>query len=190
MLKLTYGYLITDKNIYIFIICCRLSANIAECLKSLFVLFAGHFIKHAAILLSNNNPAIIEEPQEMTLPEESSKIELVEAILLTLYRVFSYDAHNFVSQERFEILAQPIVDQLENTLGSTEDYEKRASELVVPCIAAFASAIPDDSLHKQLVYQTLLKTRHTKPYIRTAALNALVSESLYFVKLIVLIIIG
>ena len=67
----------------------RLSANIAECLKSLFVLFAGHFIKHAAILLSNNNPAIIEEPQEMTLPEESSKIELVEAILLTLYRVFS-----------------------------------------------------------------------------------------------------
>ncbi|XP_060815512.1 HEAT repeat-containing protein 1 [Bombus pascuorum] len=152
----------------------RLSANIAECLKSLFVLFAGHFIKHAAILLSSNNPAIIEEPQEMTLPEESSKIELVEAILLTLYRVFSYDAHNFVSQERFEILAQPIVDQLENTLGSTEGYEKRASELVVPCIAAFASAIPDDSLHKQLVYQTLLKTRHTKPYVRTAALNALV----------------
>ncbi|OAD58590.1 HEAT repeat-containing protein 1 [Eufriesea mexicana] len=152
----------------------RLSANIAECLKSLFVLFAGHFLQHAAVLLSSNNPAIMEESQEMTLVEESSQIELVESILLTLYRVFSYDAHNFVNQERFEILAQPIVDQLENTIGSTKDYEKRANELVVPCIAAFASAIPDDSLHKQLVYQTLLKTRHTKPYVRSAALSAVV----------------
>ncbi|XP_076168689.1 HEAT repeat containing 1 homolog l(2)k09022 [Ptiloglossa arizonensis] len=152
----------------------RLSANIAECLKSLFVLFAGHFLKHAAVLLSSNNPAISDEPQEMTLPDDSSKIELVEAILLTLYRVFSYDAHNVVNQERFETLAQPIVDQLENTMGTTEEYEKRTSEFVVPCVAAFASAIPDDSLHKQLVYQTLLKTRHAKPYVRSASLNALV----------------
>lgn len=158
---------------------CRLSANIAECLKSLFVLFAGHFLKHAAILLSSNNPMINEEPQENTLPEESNKIELVEAILLTLYRVFSYDAHNFVNQERFDVLAQPIVDQLENTMGSTEDYQKRAKELIVPCIAAFASAIPDDSLHKQLVYQTLLKTRHSKPYVRNAATNAVVSNCLF-----------
>ncbi|XP_076758858.1 HEAT repeat containing 1 homolog l(2)k09022 [Xylocopa sonorina] len=152
----------------------RLSANIANCLKSLFVLFAGHFLKHAAVLLSSNNPAITEEPQQMTLPEESNKIELVEAVLLTLYRVFNYDAHNFVNQERFDILAQPIVDQIENTMGSNEDYKRRAKELVIPCIAAFASAIPDDTLHKQLVYQTLLKTRHTKPYVRSAALNALV----------------
>lgn len=53
----------------------RLSANIAECLKSLFVLFAGHFLKHAAVLLSSNNPTIVEEPREMTLPDESSKID-------------------------------------------------------------------------------------------------------------------
>ncbi|XP_053983600.1 HEAT repeat-containing protein 1 [Hylaeus volcanicus] len=152
----------------------RLSANIAECLKSLFVLFAGHFLKHAAVLLSSNNPSITIEPQEMTLTDDLSKTELVEAILLTLYRVFSYDAHNVVNQERFETLAQPIVDQLENTMGTKEEYEKRTNELVVPCIAAFAGAIPDDSLHKQLVYQTLLKTRHAKPYVRSAALNALV----------------
>nr|XP_033335070.1 HEAT repeat-containing protein 1 [Megalopta genalis]XP_033335071.1 HEAT repeat-containing protein 1 [Megalopta genalis] len=152
----------------------RLSANIAECLKSLFVLFAGHFLKHAAVLLKSNNPAITEEPLEMTLPEETNKIELVEAILLTLYRVFSYDAQNFLNQERVETLAQPIVDQLENTMGGREEYEKRASELVVPCIAAFANAIADDTLYKHLVYQTLLKTRHAKPYVRSAALNALV----------------
>ncbi|KMQ94481.1 heat repeat-containing protein 1 [Lasius niger] len=152
----------------------RLSANIAECLKSLFVLFAGLFLKHAALLLSSNNTFVTDSPQELTLPDESSRIELVEAILLTLHRVFDYDAHNFVSQDRFEILMQPIVDQVENTMGTREEYESRANRLIVPCIASFASAIPDDSLHKQLVYQTLLRTRHAKPYVRSTALNALV----------------
>ncbi|KAL0099405.1 hypothetical protein PUN28_020146 [Cardiocondyla obscurior] len=152
----------------------RLSANIAECLKSLFVLFAGLFLKHAASLLSSNNMFVTDTPQELTLPDESSRIELIEAILLTLHRVFGYDVHNFVSQDRFEILMQPIVDQVENTMGTKEEYENRASRLIVPCIASFASAISDDSLHKQLVYQTLLKTRHAKPYVRSTALNALV----------------
>lgn len=117
---------------------------------------------------------VIDNPQELTLPDESSRIELVESILLTLHRVFDYDAHNFVSQDRFEILMQPIIDQVENTMGTREEYESRANQLIVPCIASFASAIPDDSLHKQLVYQTLLKTRHAKPYVRSTALNALV----------------
>ncbi|XP_011695348.1 PREDICTED: HEAT repeat-containing protein 1 [Wasmannia auropunctata] len=152
----------------------RLSANIAECLKSLFVLFAGLFLKHAASLLSSNNMFITDTPQELTLPDESSRIELVEAILLTLHRVFSYDVHNFIVEDRYEILMQPIVDQVENTMGTREEYESRASQLIVPCIASFASAISDDSLHKQLVYQILLKTRHAKPYVRSTALNALV----------------
>lgn len=156
----------------------RLSANIAECLKSLFVLFAGLFLKHAASLLSSNNTFVTDTPQELTLSDESSRIELIEAILLTLHRVFGYDVHNFVSQDRFEILMQPIVDQVENTMGTREEYESRVSRLIVPCIASFASAISDDSLHKQLVYQILLKTRHAKPYVRSTALNALVRSNM------------
>lgn len=152
----------------------RLSANIAECLKSLFVLFAGRFLKHAAMLLSNNNTFVTDSPHELLLPDESSRIELVEAILLTLHRVFSYDAHNFVNQNRFELLAQPLVNQVENTIGTQQEYEDRARRLIVPCIASFVSAIPDDSLHKQLVYQILLKTRHAKSYVRSTALNSLV----------------
>ncbi|XP_014600761.1 PREDICTED: HEAT repeat-containing protein 1 isoform X1 [Polistes canadensis] len=159
-----------ERNITFF----RLSANIAECLKSLFVLFAGHFLQHAAYLLTNNNQYVSQESNEYTLSEESNRIELVESILLTLHRVFSFDANNFVNQERFDALAQPIVDQLENTMGTKEEYIKRANDLIVPCIASFANAIPDDSLHKLLVYQTLLKTRHAKAYVRSAALNALI----------------
>lgn len=151
----------------------RLSANIADSLKSLFVLFAGHFLKHAASLLASNN-SIGDESAELTLPLEVNRVELVEAILLTLYRVFMYDPRNFVNEERFQTLAQPVIDQLENLVGGKEAYEKRSRELIVPCIASFAGAIQDDSLHKQLVYQTLLKTRHVKSYVRIGALNALV----------------
>ncbi|XP_015119212.1 HEAT repeat-containing protein 1 [Diachasma alloeum] len=152
----------------------RLSANIAECLKSLFILFAGHFLKHAAVLLQQNNLSIANEAADNTLENETDRIELIENILTTLHRVFSYDAHNFVNQEKFDILSQPIVDYIEYTEGSKEKFEERSSQLVVPCIASFASAIQDDSLHKQLVYQVLLKTRHNKSHVRSAALSALI----------------
>lgn len=102
-----------------------MSANIANSLKSLFILFAGHFLKHAAALLKSNNPSLMEarleadgedeadtEDQDLTLPFEINKIELVEAILLTLYRVFIHDPHNFINEERFQTLAQPIIDQV------------------------------------------------------------------------------
>ncbi|XP_058792928.1 HEAT repeat-containing protein 1 homolog [Phymastichus coffea] len=153
----------------------RLSANIAEGLKSLFVLFAGHFLKHAASLLIGNNIKSCEGGSlETTLQNEAGRIELIEEILLTLYRVFTYDARDFVNQERFDTLMQPIVDQIENTIGTDQQYEKRANELIVPCIAAFVGSIPDDSLHKQLVYQILLKTKNEEPRVRNTALNAIV----------------
>jgi len=116
----------------------------------------------------------MDTPQELTLFDESSRIELIEAILLTLYRVFSYDVHNVIVEDRYELLMKPIVDQVENTMRTREKYEIRAGQLIVPCIASFSSAISDNSLHKQLVYQTLLKTSHAKPYVRSTALNILV----------------
>lgn len=118
---------------------------------------------------------INDEIQETTIEDESRRIELIEVILLTLLRVFSYNAHDFLTQERFSILLQPIVDQIENTMGTKEEYEKRSNDLIVPCVASFAAATSDDSLHKQLVYQILLKSRHTKAYVRNSALNSIVS---------------
>jgi U3 small nucleolar RNA-associated protein 10 len=115
---------------------------------------------------------------EITFNDEASKIELIKEILLTFLRVFTYDAHDFINQERFETLMQPLVDQVDNTLGTKKEYEERAKDFIVPCIASFAGAISDDSLHKQLVYQILLKTRHTKSYVRNTALNILVSNYL------------
>ncbi|XP_057330198.1 HEAT repeat-containing protein 1 homolog [Microplitis mediator] len=151
----------------------RLSSSIADGLKSLFVLFAGHLLQHSALLLDQNNPAV-NKPGDNTFADESSRVELIEAILSTLHKLFSYDAHNFINQARFEILAQPIVDQIENTMGTKEEFQVRARELIVPCVACFAAATEDDSLHKKLVYQTLLKTQHKESYVRNTALSAVV----------------
>ncbi|XP_014467752.1 PREDICTED: HEAT repeat-containing protein 1 [Dinoponera quadriceps] len=151
----------------------RLSANMAECLKNLFGKFAGIFFHHAASLLKSNT-FLNGTLHTLTLPKESDRIELIEAILLTLSRVFSYITRNTINEERYMTLPQLLVDQLENTMGTKEEYESRASRLIIPCIASFVGAVPDDMLHKELITQTLLKTKHAKPYVRSTALNALV----------------
>nr|CAD7598236.1 unnamed protein product [Timema genevievae] len=164
----------------------RLSSSIAEHLKGLFVLFAGHFLKNAAGLLDANNLAKTD-----TLYFGSGKLAktkanlLLQQILKTLHRVFMYDRQKFINKERFDVLMQPIVDQLanalvmlsltvedreiqvrislENTLGGVEGLQSRASSFVQPCIAEFAVAIADDALWKDLNYQILLKTSHNMP---------------------------
>lgn len=61
---------------------------------------------------------------------------------------------------------QPVVDQLENTLGGIQGLKARAAEYIIPCVSQFAVAIADDSLWKLLNYQILLKTRHNDAEIR------------------------
>lgn len=108
----------------------RLSHGIAQSLKGLYVSFAAHFLKNAAVLLDQCNLSKIgEEEDEGMVSQESNgpRYEelyfgsgpvaeekcslLVTAILKTLHCVFLYDSQNFLSKERFETLMQPIVDQ-------------------------------------------------------------------------------
>lgn len=152
----------------------RLSSSIAECLKGLFVLFAGHFIKNAADMLDQNNKAKTEDLYFGKGNDAEAKAAvLLEYILKTLHKVFLYDSHNFTNKERFDSLMQPVVDQMENTLGGIEALQSRAKDLLTPCIAQFAVATADDTLWKQLNYQVLLKTRHDSPQIRLIALETL-----------------
>lgn len=141
----------------------RLSSAIAERLKGLFVLFAGHFIKNAAELLDACN---LSKSEELYFESDVKNIALVNGILKTLHVVFLYDSQNFLNKERFESLMQPIVDQLENTLGGVVSLKARAREVLIPCVSQFAVATADDSLWKLLNYQVLLKTRHNDAEIR------------------------
>ncbi|XP_072937349.1 HEAT repeat-containing protein 1 [Epargyreus clarus] len=150
----------------------RLSSAIANKLKGLFVLFAGHFIKNAAELLDACNTS---KTENLYFDSEAKCLSLINYILKTLHVVFLYDSQSFLNKDRFETLMQPVVDQLENPLGGIATLKTRAEGTIIPCVSQFAVATDDDSLWKLLNYQILLKSRHNDPEIRLIAVDCLVS---------------
>ncbi|KAF9811952.1 hypothetical protein SFRURICE_021309, partial [Spodoptera frugiperda] len=123
----------------------RLSCAIADKLKGLFVLFAGHFIKNASDLLDSCNNS---KTEDLYFDSEDKCLTLVKYIVKTLHTVFLYDSQSFLNKDRFETLMQPVVDQLENTLGGIQNLKSRATEYLIPCVSQFAVATADDSLWK------------------------------------------
>ncbi|XP_053156079.1 HEAT repeat-containing protein 1 [Hemicordylus capensis] len=150
----------------------RLADCIAEQLKGLFTLFAGHLVKPFADTLNQIN---ISKTDEAFFDSENTEKSclLLQFILDCLHKIFLFDSHHFVSKERAETLMVPLVDQLENMLGGEEKFQERVTVNLVPCLAQFAVAMADDSLWKPLNYQILLKMRHASPKVRFAALLAL-----------------
>ncbi|KAL4711551.1 hypothetical protein ACJJTC_018853 [Scirpophaga incertulas] len=126
----------------------RLSSAIADQLKGLFVLFAGHFIKNAADLLDSCNSAKSED--------------------------LFFDSEEKCLRDS-KLLCNLLLTNLRNPLGGIENLKERATELLIPCISQFAVATNDDSLWKLLNYQILLKTRHNDADIRLTALDCLVA---------------
>lgn len=174
----------------------------AEKLKGLFVLFAGHFLQNAAQLLDGTN---LSKTDICYYGNSAFGVQksclLLENILKTLHSVFLYDSTdstNFLNKDKFEVLLHPLVDQvcnnysifdpsfnlvmfqnkkffqLENTLGGIEALEKRTETLLTPCLAQMALAT-DDILWKSLNYQILVKTKSSVPQVRIGALETIVA---------------
>uniref|UniRef100_A0A8D2JC74 HEAT repeat-containing protein 1 n=1 Tax=Varanus komodoensis TaxID=61221 RepID=A0A8D2JC74_VARKO len=151
---------------------CRLADCIAEQLKGLFTLFAGHLVKPFADTLNQVNTSQTDDAFFDYENTEKSCL-LLQSILDCLHKIFLFDSHHFVSKERAETLMMPLVNQLENIVGGEERFQERVTMHLIPCIAQFAVAMADDSLWKPLNYQILLKMRHASPKVRFAALLAL-----------------
>ncbi|XP_038616880.1 HEAT repeat-containing protein 1 [Tachyglossus aculeatus] len=152
----------------------RLADCLADRLKGLFNLFAGHLVKPLADTLNQVNLSKTEEAFFDGQNEPKKSCLLLRYILGCLHKIFLYDTQHFVSKERAEALMMPLVDQLENLLGGEEAFQERVTTQLIPCLAQFAVAMADDSLWKPLNYQILLKMRHSAPKVRFAALLAVV----------------
>ncbi|XP_034365745.1 HEAT repeat-containing protein 1 [Arvicanthis niloticus] len=148
----------------------NLADCIAEKLKGLFTLFAGHLVKPFADTLNQVNISKTDEAFFDSERDPEKCCLLLQFILNCLYKIFLFDTQNFMSRERAEALMMPLVDQLENRLGGEEKYQERITKHLVPCIAQFSVAMADDSMWKPLNYQILLKTRDSSPKVRFAAL--------------------
>lgn len=146
-----------------------LNKCISDSLKSLFIMFSSDFIEDAAKLLTNCNTS-----KNAVLFFENSdllNVELVTNILATLANIFLYDTKGFSNHHRFDVLMQPIVDQLENKLIlDNEELEG----ILLSCISQLAVVISNDVLWKQLHYQVLLKTRSNVPEVRIVSFNCCV----------------
>uniref|UniRef100_A0A8D8ZPL5 HEAT repeat-containing protein 1 n=1 Tax=Cacopsylla melanoneura TaxID=428564 RepID=A0A8D8ZPL5_9HEMI len=152
---------VQDRVITFFI----LTSQIAEALKSLFVLFAGTIVKDCSAILDKTQ---LGKHSSLYLPEEENNAILLDAVLKTLLSIFTHDVHQFMTKERFNLLMQHLVDQLENKLVH---YETRCRSLVQPCIVQFAASSNDDLQWKNLNYEILLKTRDNDSYVRLVSLE-------------------
>ncbi|NXG82015.1 HEAT1 protein, partial [Stercorarius parasiticus] len=152
----------------------RIADCIADRLKGLFTLFAGHLVKPFAEALNQVN---VSKTDEAFFDSENSTEKsclLLQFTIDCLHKLFLFDTQKFLSKERAETLMMPLVDQLENMLGGDKKFQERVTAHLIPCIAQFSVAMADDSLWKPLNYQILLKMRHTSSKVRFAALLALV----------------
>lgn len=145
----------------------RLSSRVAGALKSLFVLFSSDFMPNASELLAKYADTADDDDQE----SKPLIAQLIEAIVQTLNSIFLHDSQGFVNAHRFDVLLQPLVDQLQNPVVLAD---AALESTVVQCLAQMGVACADDSAWKQLNYQILLKTRHSDAVVRLLAMRACV----------------
>lgn len=125
-------------------------------------MFASDFMQNAADLLVKCSKTV-DTTGEKLFANDANCTSLIESIIHTLHFVFMHDSNGFINSHRFEILLQPIVNQLENELVLQNPLIKKQ---LPPCLAQLASAANDDLMWKQLNYQILLKTRHANSDVR------------------------
>ncbi|CAF0980112.1 unnamed protein product [Adineta steineri] len=154
----------------------RLTYILSKKLKGLFTLFAGHIIQHSSNILNQlNSSKSGESSNEFKINfrkkhVEENQFELINGILGTISNLCLFDSVGFITDERFQLLMMPIVDQLEN-LTSNENYSQWIQQYVSPCIVNLTSATKEEALWRQIHYQILLKTRSDLSKVRLATLH-------------------
>ncbi|CAF0927557.1 unnamed protein product [Adineta ricciae] len=157
----------------------RLTFILSKKLKGLFTLFAGHIIQHSANVLNqlNSSKTAGESSDEFKITfrkkyAEESQLELINGILSTISNLCLFDSVGFITDDRFQILLMPVVDQL-NNFTSNENYSQWIQQYVSPCIVNLTAATKEEALWRQIHYQILMKTRSDVSKVRLATLNVL-----------------
>lgn len=92
--------------------CCRILYSLSEHLKSIFVLFATNFVRNAIELLNLYHVSAVASNSKMYFQDPSKIVMLVDNILKTLHNVFKHDTVKFLSKDRFNLLLEPLVNQV------------------------------------------------------------------------------
>lgn len=134
-------------------------------MKSLFILFSGDFVEDAAGLLAKYNTIADDATVLRAIGEEKAAL-LVDSVVDTLYHIFLYDTQSFVNLHRFQLLLEPLVDQIDNDIVLTRP---KSQDQLTLCLAQLGVAANDDIMWKQLNHAILLKTRNVRSDSRYGA---------------------
>lgn len=151
--------------------------DLADKLKSLFCAFAAPYIVNNC---SQQLKAFHIYPEDSSgtrkkvfIDEEVGHV-VVLRILNTLAKCFLHDINSsFSTKDRVTKLLDPIVDQIANDFGTTEEYQERIHDGVVNCVKHLAKSVSDYNLIKDMNYKILLKTRENSAKIRCQALHVI-----------------
>ena len=88
-------------------------------MKGLFTLFAGHVIQHSANILNqfNTSKTVDEASNELKIHfrkkyAEENQLELINGVLGTISNLCLFDSVGFITDDRFQLLMMPVVDQV------------------------------------------------------------------------------
>lgn len=138
----------------------KLVLKLSKKMKGLFSLFCGIAIENAASILRRKDIA--------------QNHVLLHLICCALHSIFFSDTSNILTKDRFELLMQPLIDQMENAADNDDsnDLVKVVRGDVIPLLGQIASSIADDTCQKLLNGKILLKSRHPSAVVRHLSLNA------------------
>jgi len=146
----------------------RLSVSMATTLQGLFLLFVHELLEKSADVLSFLSKGTA--PKDMTLSRE-----LLICVMDCFTSIFTYDTHGFMNRERFQMVAKPIVKQIETSLFEEDisSYKTFYGEHYQQCVVKLASAVNDPVCWKTLNIELLNRTKSDDVQVRLAVLNVI-----------------
>lgn len=132
------------------------------------------FVPYIAFMLE----PILESLESVSKPGTIDKTWMTALSILRACFIFDNDSNNYITidfttQERFERIMTPLLDQLETVSVHGAEYSGLMAEHVIPCVGALATAQHSDAALKTLNRQVLMKTRHLDNQVRINALLCL-----------------
>lgn len=128
-------------------------SSLSEKLKGIVVPYFGSILQDCVNQLSQSNDNVS-----------------LRWILSSLHKCFLYDTEGFINKEKFDLLMHPLVNLLLKA-GQGKEGEKLVFEYLVPCLGQFAVCVGTETLWKPLNYQVMLKSSHSSPKVRLAAVK-------------------
>eukprot|EP01132_Coremiostelium_polycephalum_P004285 gene4285-5360_t len=175
--------------------------SLANNLKTIFVPYFGYFlddsIKHLQTIFdntplpisssasifsttstTNNNLNNIDNSNNKRKKgnldfNNDNQEEILCFVISAFEKCFVYDTDGFLDKQKFEQILPPLVNQLENQMGTVESYRNRVHRYIVPCITQLAATINQDLLWKHLNHSVLMKTRSIYSLVRFSALSVI-----------------